>query len=113
MIQNIKDLVGRQIILRESDAGRLTGEITYADFSTDTEAELFGKHAYKMLLSVKEPSSARDDETNPYCVLIKSDKELKALLNYENIDTIFYWYINTDEGMRIANSTCKFSLKRN
>lgn len=111
MYQTIKSLIGKKIILRDPEVGRFIGEITFADTASQTEKDLFGNYEYKAMLSLNEASSVRPDETNPYVVLFEDIDDVHSFMKGNTVNVLFYWYINTENGLRTANSTGKIHLR--
>ena len=104
MLRYLKLLIGKEIVLRDHETGLLNGTITFAGESTGTEHELFGPSKYKLLVEVKEASSRKEDEKNTYTVLISNDSDAGMFNIGKRINVIYYWYINTEQGVKTANS---------
>ena len=112
MYQNIKNLEGKNIILRDPEVGRFIGSITYAAESTGTEKDLFGDYQYKAMLDLHETTTAREDDINPYIVLFKDEKDVESFMKGNTVNILFYWYINLNGEVRTANSTGNIRLRK-
>lgn len=111
MNQFIKNIEGKDIVLRDPEVGRFIGKISLADESSQTERDLFGNYKFKAMLDLTEASSARIDETNPYVVLFEDEDDVKDFMKRNTVNILFYWYINTNNEIRIANSTGTIRLR--